>query len=98
MIVCIAKFKIQPGKRGEFLQNSQACILASRAEKGNVGYDALLDPEDPDGVVYVEQWEDMEAVAAHNKAEHFLSNQPRSAALRVGTPQVRLYEATPMKY
>ncbi len=97
MIVCIAKFKVKPCMRETFLQNSRACILASRAEEGNIGYDALLDPDDQDGVVYVEQWRDMEAVSVHNKSEHYLSNQAQSTALRVGTPQVMLYEATPIE-
>ncbi|AEF85096.1 antibiotic biosynthesis monooxygenase [Treponema primitia ZAS-2] len=93
MIVCIAKFKVKPGRREDFLKNSRPCIQASRDEKGNIGYDALLDPDDPDGIVYVEQWESMDAANAHGKSEHFLANQPQSAALREGKPKIVMYEA-----
>jgi len=94
MIVVIAKFKVKKGKRDEFIAQSQPCIQATRLEDGNFGYDALLDPEDSDGVVYVEQWESMDKALVHMKSEHFIANQSVSEALREGQPEVTMYDAT----
>lgn len=91
MIVVIAKFKVKSGMREQFLKNSKECICLSRLEEGNCGYDALLDPDDPDGVVYIEQWADQEAADRHGQSAHYLANKPVSEALRVGVPDVKVY-------
>jgi len=98
MIVLIVSIKMKPGKREEYVKLAADCVKATRQEKGNISYDALLSPEDPDGFFFVEQWTDMEALGAHMKSEHFIKLSTASAGLADGPPNVKFYEATPKEF
>ena len=73
MIVLIVKVPVTPGKREEFVQRAQHALVESRKEKGNVSYNLYKSTENDNDVLYVEEWADEEALAAHGKAEHFLA-------------------------
>lgn len=98
MIVLIVSIKAKPGKREEYVKLAMDCVKATRQEKGNFGYEAMLSPEDPDAFSFVEQWADIESLAAHLKSEHYLKFSTSSAGLAGGPPDVKFYEATPKEF
>lgn len=71
MIIIHARMSVKPENKEEFLQEIEAVIKESRAEAGNNGYELFQDPKDPNSLVMVENWKDMEAVQAHNTSTHF---------------------------
>jgi quinol monooxygenase YgiN len=47
-----------------------ACIKETRKEPGNIAYDLHESVTDPSKMVFVEQWENAEALVPHRAAEH----------------------------
>ena len=49
---------------------AKACIAETRKEAGNIAYDLHESVTDPAKLVFVEQWENAEALVPHRSAEH----------------------------
>ncbi|WP_459502670.1 putative quinol monooxygenase [Bacillus sp. C1] len=88
MIIIHAEFQVNPVKEAAFLEEIRPLIQGSREENGNVSYNLYKDTEKESVFTMVEIWETEEAVASHNKSEHFTSfvaqaNQYLTAPLNI---------------
>lgn len=65
-------FKCRPEQREVFLEKLKAegIIAACREEAGNLSYDYYLTADDPDELLLIEKWKDMDALMAHAKQTH----------------------------
>lgn len=74
MILIIARYELAQGKREEYLAAVAAAGIteACRREEGNLSYELLQNPENPDQVVVLERWRDQESLDRHGKEPHFL--------------------------
>ena len=70
MIYVVATLTVKPETRAEFIAAATACIKETRKEPGNIAYDLHESVTDPAKMVFVEQWENMEALGPHRTAEH----------------------------
>src|SRR6185312_6151421 len=70
MIYVVATLMVKPETRAEFIAAATACIKETRKEAGNVAYDLHESVTDPTKMVFVEQWENAEALVPHRSAEH----------------------------
>ena len=70
MIYVVATLMVKPETRAEFIAAATACIKATRKEPGNIAYDLHESVTDHDKMVFVEQWENEEALVPHRAAEH----------------------------
>ena len=70
MIYVVATLTVKPETRAEFIAAATACIKETRKEPGNIAYDMHESVTDPTKMVFVEQWENVEATVPHGKAEH----------------------------
>ena len=70
MISVVATLTIKPETRAEFIAAATACIEGTRKEPGNIAYDLHESVTDPAKMVFVEQWENAEALVPHRGAEH----------------------------
>ena len=70
MIYVVATLTIRPETRAEFIAAATACIAETRKEAGNIAYDMHESVTDPSKMVFVEQWENAEALVPHRGAEH----------------------------
>lgn len=70
MIYVVATLTIKPETRAEFIAAATACIKETRKEAGNMAYDLHESVTDPAKMVFVEQWENAEALVPHRSAEH----------------------------
>ena len=70
MIYVVATLTIKPETRADFIAAAIACIEETRKEKGNIAYDLHESVTDPAKMVFVEQWENEEALVPHRSAEH----------------------------
>lgn len=70
MIYVVATLTIKPETRAEFIAAATACIAGTRQEPGNIAYDLHESVTDATKMVFVEQWENAEALVPHRKAEH----------------------------
>ena len=70
VIYVVATLTVKPETRAEFIAAATACIKETRKEPGNIAYDLHESVTDPAKMVFVEQWENAEALGPHRGAEH----------------------------
>ena len=70
MIYVVATLTVKPETRAEFIAAAIACITETRKEAGNIAYDLHESVTDPAKMVFVEQWENAEALVPHRTQEH----------------------------
>src|SRR5882757_1142237 len=70
VIYVVATLMIKPETHAEFIAAATACIKETRKEPGNIAYDLHESVTDPAKMVFVEQWENAEALVPHRAAEH----------------------------
>ena len=70
MIYVVATLTVKPETHAEFIAAARACIKETRKEPGNIAYDLHESVTDPSKMVFVEQWENAEALVPHRAAEH----------------------------
>ena len=65
MIYVVATLMIKPETHAEFIAAATACIKETRKEPGNIAYDLHESVTDHSKMVFVEQWENAEALVPH---------------------------------
>ncbi|MCO5130413.1 MAG: antibiotic biosynthesis monooxygenase [Xanthobacteraceae bacterium] len=95
MIYIVATLTVKPEMRAELIEGAKACIKATRQEPGNIAYDMHESVTDPTKMVFVEQWDNAEALEPHRKAEH-MKAFGRIAAKCLSAP-ARIEIITPAK-
>jgi quinol monooxygenase YgiN len=70
VIYVVATLTVKPETRAEFIAGATACIKETRKEAGNIAYDLHESVTDPTKMVFVEQWDNAEALGPHRKSEH----------------------------
>jgi quinol monooxygenase YgiN len=70
VIYVVATLTVKPEMRAELIAGAKACIKETRKEAGNVAYDLHESVSDPAKMVFVEQWENAEALVPHRTTEH----------------------------
>lgn len=95
-IVMLAEMKIKPGQLDAFLGYTVENLQVSRAHRGNIAFDILVDETQPDVVRFYEVWESVEAQQAYmawrvqagdlTKLLSFLAGTPKFTALRSIAP------------
>jgi quinol monooxygenase YgiN len=70
VIYVVATLNIKPEMHAEFIAAATACIKETRKEPGNIAYDLHESVTDHSKMVFVEQWENAEALVPHRTAEH----------------------------
>ena len=70
MIYVVATLTVKPETRAELIAAAQACIAETRKEAGNIAYDMHESVTDPSRMVFVEQWDNAEALEPHRKTDH----------------------------
>jgi len=72
MFVVTGMYVAKPGKREEFVKAiyDQGIYDEFLKEEGNISYDYYFPYGDPDGIFFVERWENPDAWEAHKVAPH----------------------------
>jgi quinol monooxygenase YgiN len=70
VIYVVATLTVKPEARAELIAGATACIKETRKEAGNIAYDLHESVTDPTRMVFVEQWENAEALVPHRATEH----------------------------
>jgi quinol monooxygenase YgiN len=69
--VVAAIWKAKPGEEGRILEVIKTMTPLSRAEEGNLFYQAQVSPEDPTTYFLYEQYVDAAAYDAHKASDYF---------------------------
>jgi quinol monooxygenase YgiN len=70
VIYVVATLTVKPEARAELIAAATACIGETRKEPGNIAYDLHESVTDHTKMVFVEQWQNAEALVPHRAAEH----------------------------
>jgi quinol monooxygenase YgiN len=70
VIYVVATLSVKPDMRAELIEGAKACIAATRQEPGNIAYDMHESVSDPTRMVFVEQWENAEALGPRQERPH----------------------------
>jgi quinol monooxygenase YgiN len=91
MITIVAKNTIKQGKTEEFKLLAESLINESRKEEGCIAYNLYEDSNNCNILTFIEQWENKDAINAHNKSEHFTSIVPQFVDFKDGPSEINLY-------
>ena len=97
MILITGAIRARQDTMDELVSLSLAHVRRSRAEPGCLSHAVHRDLEDPLRLVFVEQWADREAVAAHFAVPASREFVRVAATLADGRPEITLYDAQPIR-
>lgn len=92
MITIVAKLLLKKGKKEEFKILTEELIKESRNEKGCISYNLYEDINKCDTLIFIEEWQNEEAINLHNNSKHFTSIVAKLADLQEGETEVNLYK------
>ena len=95
MIYVVATLAVKAETRAEFIAAATACIKETRKESGNITYDLHESVTDPTKMVFVEQWENAEALVPHRSAEHMKAFGRVAVKCMIAPPKIEVI--TPQK-
>lgn len=93
MIVVLGKVQIRQGQIDAALALSLAHVRRSRAEPGCLSHAVHQDAEDPQCLVFVEQWADEAALRQHFKVPASREFVDALALLCAARPRIDIYDA-----
>lgn len=91
MIVVSAVLKTADGKRDEVEQIFKKTIPKFLADPGTIDYGIHRAINDPNKLLVLEKYEDMDAFNAHSSSDHFKEMGRALGALLAGRAEVELY-------
>jgi urease accessory protein len=91
LIYVVATLSVKPEARAELIEAAKACIAETRKEAGNIAYDLHESVTDPTRMVFVEQWENAEALVPHQimakglriRSDHVIEDMVRGLGAKV---------------
>lgn len=93
MIIVIGSVTVRPEALDDALTLSQAHVERSRAESGCISHGVHIDSEDPNRLIFVERWEDMEHLEQHFQVPESGEFVQRIGALATVAPTMELYQS-----
>jgi quinol monooxygenase YgiN len=90
MIYVVATLTVNPETRAEFIAAATACIKETRKEPGNIAYDLHESVTDHAKMVFVEQWENAEALVPHRASEHMKTFLSTAVNCFVAPPKIEI--------
>ncbi len=90
MIYVVATLTVKPEMRAELIEGAKACIAATRQEPGNIAYDMHESVTDPAKMVFVEQWENVEALGPHRQTDHMKAFGRIAAKCLAAPPKIEI--------
>ena len=93
MIIITGSAAIRPEHFADALTLGIKHSARSRAEPGCVAHNCHVDAEDPNRIVFVEEWADIAAVKTHFAVPESREFVRQMDALADGAPQMKIFEA-----
>jgi len=92
LIIIHATMTVKEDKQEAFLQYVQQLVNDTKKEAGNITYQLTKNTAETNVYTMVEVWNDMEAVALHNKSEHFVGFTQKAPEFLAAPLQVDVYD------
>lgn len=96
MILVVGSVQVRPGRLAEALALSTAHVQRSRAQGGCIAHDVHQDVQDPQRLVFIEQWGTPQALWTHFRVPASQEFAQALTALAQEPPSLAVYDAAPM--
>lgn len=93
MIIVIGSVLVREGQIEAALEEALQHVRRSRTEPGCISHAVHRDVEDPQKLVFVEEWSDMAALQQHFQVPGSRAVVKALAALAVEAPRMTIYES-----
>ena len=90
MIAVIAKVPVQPGKKEDALAAVKKLMAEVANEEGTLYYTLNIDEKNPDTFVFIERYQDMDALTVHSSTPHFKEFMEKAMAFASGQPEINV--------
>jgi len=90
MIAVIAKVPVQPEKKDEALAAVKTLMAEVAKEDGTLYYTLNIDDKNPDTLVFMERYKDMDALAFHGATPHFKEFMEKAMTFASGQPEINV--------
>ena len=94
MIIVIGTVTVREDALEDAIELSQQHVNRSRQETGCISHAVHIDSEDPNRLVFVERWEDMEHLQQHFRVPESGEFVQKMAALATVAPTMELYQSS----
>lgn len=94
MVIVLGSVVVREGMFAEAMALSRQHVDRSRQEPGCIAHAVHRDEENPLRLVFVEQWADREALAAHFLVPESRGFARALSALAAAAPELRVFEAS----
>ncbi len=91
MIVVVGRVRTDAARRADFVRCGEALVTASRGDRGCLAYGLHQATDDEDAFVFVEEWEDEEALREHFASPHIATFMRDVRGLLAAMPAVRFH-------
>jgi len=88
MIAVIAKVPIQSDKKEEAIAEVKVLMSKVAEEEGTLHYTLNINENDPDTLVFIERYKDMEALSVHGSTQHFQDFMGKAMSFASGPPEI----------
>ncbi len=88
MIAVIAKVPVKPETKEEALEEIKLLMAKVAEEEGTLYYTVNIDQNNPDTLVFIERYTDMNALGAHGATPHFQEFMEKSMSFATGPPEI----------
>ncbi len=88
MIAVIAKVPIKPENKEEAIAGVKVLMSKVAEEEGTLHYTLNINENDPDTLVFIERYKDMEALGVHGSTQHFQDFMEKAMSFASGPPEI----------
>jgi quinol monooxygenase YgiN len=92
MIAVIAKVPVKSEAKDEAIEEVKALMAKVAGEEGTLHYTLNIDRNNPDTLVFIERYKDMDALKVHGGTEHFQEFMGKSMNFASGPPEIVVLE------
>ena len=96
MIIVTGMVDVLPAEIDKALAESIRHVRRSRAEPGCLSHAVHRDVDDPNRLMFFEEWEDMAALQTHFRVPESGAFVTALSAMATAAPVLTIYEATPI--
>ena len=88
MIAVVAKVPVKPETKEEAIEEVKKLMAKVAEEEGTLHYTLNIAQNDPNTLVFMERYRDMEALGVHGSTPHFQEFMEKSMAFAAGPPEI----------
>ncbi|RJP26413.1 MAG: antibiotic biosynthesis monooxygenase [Candidatus Abyssobacteria bacterium SURF_5] len=88
MIAVIAKVPVKPELKDEAIKEVKLLMAHVAKEEGTLHYTLNINPNEPNTLVFMERYKDVDALSAHGSSPHFMEFMGKAMSFASGPPDI----------